>query len=579
MKKLLPLLILLITGFSSCSEESSDSIQGVPFQEKKDGKWSMISTDNGKIIFSNKFQSPPTMAVDGRFMVKNKKNLWEIYSAEKKPKKIGKEYVSATCFHNGHALVAEPNKPVSIIDKDGQTVRSLEKIEGNVVTGVAELSEGYAVYTTGDNNGVIDADGRPVIPAQYCNINNCSDGKFVAVDKKYAKNFQGEDNSDYSFTVLDTSGKKLCNIQRSKYDWIGGSFQSGLLEVSVKKGNKDCWGVINETGKEVIVPTEKIPEIADIKGDRLIYSHDALSGLMNLKQEILIHPKYERLIFDGDNLLACTHTGKEEDNRYIFIDENGQKLFHKEFLDAYTFDYFGGKHTVVMIADNKFALIDKEGKAVEKQPKMWNVNFYTGDSYIASDYMDLDALVAALGITPNGIDGLSFTSPIQKIIAQYAKNSDTGLKEHPKTDPYWYDMTKELDYSKEFNSISVTINIAFPSEISRQTYTMEETDDENEKYEERATGYAFNDIQPSALGFYIGITDRIQNKMPALYRKICAKFRQMGRIVKENADATIFAMNNGCTALILKDTDSVSAIWGKDIDLSRFSVSKYTASE
>ena len=577
MNKNLFLMLLLVIGFISCSEENSNGIQGVPFQERENGKWSMISTDNGEVIFSNEFKTPITMAVEGRFMTKNGKDLWEIYTAEKKPKKIGKEYVWATCFHDGRALVTEPNKPVSIIDKEGQTVKVLDKIDNQIVTGVEDFSEGYAVYkTAGDYCGVINADGKSVIPAKYCNIYNCSDGKFVAIDKKYEKNFRGEDDSDYFFTVLNTSGKKLCDIQRSKYEWIGGFFQSGLLEISVKRNGKECWGLINEKGEEVVRPTEKIQGIEDIQGDKFVYKHDEKYGLMNLKGETLLRPKYDLLILDGDNLMTSIDTGKEEEEySYSFINEKGEKLFNKEFPEAFTFRYFGGKYTLVMITDNKFALIDKEGKAVEKQPKMWDVNFNTGDSYIQSDSMDIDAFMVALGIIPNGVDGLTFNTPVQKIVAHYAKNSDKGDAEHPGTDPYWYDVMKELNYTKVFNSIPVTISISFPSEISQRIYTAEEIDEENETYEGSSTSYVFNDIKPSSFSFDINLSSVKQNKLIYLYQKICAKFKQMGRIVKENSNATIFTMNNGCTAIIVKDEEGISATWGKNIDLSRFNTVKY----
>lgn len=31
--------------------------------------------------------------------------------------------------------------------------------------------------------GIIDEDGNPIIPADYCLITDCSDGKFIGVNK------------------------------------------------------------------------------------------------------------------------------------------------------------------------------------------------------------------------------------------------------------------------------------------------------------------------------------------------------------------------------------------------------------
>ena len=112
--------------------------------------------EDGQVLFSEEFKAEPTMVIEDRFMVKNTEGLWEIYTAEKKPKKVGKEYVSATNFFEGRALVAERNKPVSIIDKEGKTLKVLDKIDGKIVTRVGSFQEGYAAYQTDKYFGVID---------------------------------------------------------------------------------------------------------------------------------------------------------------------------------------------------------------------------------------------------------------------------------------------------------------------------------------------------------------------------------------------------------------------------------------
>ena len=45
---------------------------------------------------------------------------------------------------------------------------------------------------------------------------------------------------------------------------------------------------------------------------------------------------------------------------------------------------------------------------------------------------------------------------------------------------------------------------------------------------------------------------KMKGKMKDIFSKVCAKFKQMGTVVRENNGAAIIAMNNGCTALILK---------------------------
>jgi|GEM_PF-2523969 len=198
------------------------------------------------------------------------------------------------------------------------------------------------------------------------------------------------------------------------------------------------------------------------------------------------------------------------------------------------------------------------------------------DYWVESDFVDLNELVGALGITPNGIDKLSFNSTVQQVVAQYAKEDNAGTSEHPGTDPYWYDSKSDLSYNKDFISIPVKIEVGFPDNISRQTYRTEREYYEYFYYDQKVpTGYAFNNIKPSYFAFAIGNAGKMKGKMKDLFSKVCAKFKQMGTVVRENNGAAIIAMNNGCTALILKGKTSVSALWGKNEAIKNFDISKY----
>lgn len=75
MKTNIVLLALLLLGLVSCADKSERVIQGIPFQETKDGKWSMISMEDGQVLFSEEFKEAPTVAIEGRFMVKSGKSI------------------------------------------------------------------------------------------------------------------------------------------------------------------------------------------------------------------------------------------------------------------------------------------------------------------------------------------------------------------------------------------------------------------------------------------------------------------------------------------------------------------------
>jgi len=242
MKKELFLLTSICVLMASCGKDESRSVEYVPYQETDDGRWSMISP-SGEVLFSEEFKNAPTVAKEGRFMVRNDAGLWEIYTTEAKPKKIGSEYAYASCFEDGKALVSERNDYVKIIDLNGKELKKLDKIGNKIVDAVSSFSEGYAVYQTGDFYGAIDDDGKEVIKPDYLVLYPCSDGKFIGVNKKYENEFNKKNGKKkLTYDVLDTSGKKLFEINSEKYSNTGTRFIDGLLTVAVEKDGKRVLG-------------------------------------------------------------------------------------------------------------------------------------------------------------------------------------------------------------------------------------------------------------------------------------------------------------------------------------------------
>ena len=74
-------------------------------------------------------------------------------------------------------------------------MKKLDKIGNKVVDAVSSISEGYAVYQTGDLYGAIDDDGGEVVKPEYLVLYACSDGKFIGINKKYEKEFKKKDGN------------------------------------------------------------------------------------------------------------------------------------------------------------------------------------------------------------------------------------------------------------------------------------------------------------------------------------------------------------------------------------------------
>lgn len=580
-KLFLMALTAVLLLVSSCGSSGGNGYDAVPFQETEKGMWGMITLD-GKVLFKDEFKEMPTMSKEGMFMVKNDKGLWEIYTAEEKPKKVGSEYVSATPFTDGIALVAERNKPVTMIDKEGKEVKVLDKVDGKEVSAVCAFRNGYAVYKTGDNYGVINKDGEGVIPAKYCAINHYSDGKFVAIDAKYKKELESDSASTgtLKFTVLDTKGKVLFELNQSKYSDIGGSFYDGLMPVAVEKDGEKMWGIINEKQEYVVKPSSKFQKITEYYNDMFIYYNGEAYGVMNLKGETVIRAKYDYLQFDTDGKLITGTRDNSGKTIYKFVDTEDTQIGPDTYQEAAPFFWFDGKHTIVKVSDSQYSIIDSKGKQLEKLPDMVNISNREGDSVVESDYVNFTALFEEMKISENGMDGLTFSASPLKVV-QTLSDYLPGTKEHPVTDPYWYDYRSSFKYSHAVNNVVPTFAVEFSGKLSRQTYTTRRVVDYTfydgtEWYhnEQVPTGYAWNDVKVTAFGIQFDNDGKLKGKLRLLLNAAITRFSNMGRIVKQNNGAAVITLRNGKTAFIYMEPKDVVILWG-DAQASQLDITKF----
>ena len=576
-------LIVLIAVFAmltSCSKDESKGVEFVPYQETDDGQWSMISSA-GEILFSEEFKNAPTVAKEGRFMVKNESGLWEIYTAESKPQKIGKEYAYASCFDGGRALVSERNDYIKIIDKDGNELKKLDKIGNKIVDAVSAFSEGYAVYQTGDMYGAIDEDGNEVIKADYLVLYGCSDGKFIGVNNKYEKEYnKKEGKKKITYDVLDTSGKILFQINSDKYTDNGTRFIDGLLTVAVEKDGKECWGLLNDKNEIVIKPAEKIKGISDIKGDHFVYNNGEGYGVMNLKGENVVRAKYDFLYFDVKNrLVAITEKTKNSFNYECkFIDDSDNQIGEDKYVSVNPFAHFDGKHSFVKVSDRIWSIVDLDGKQVEKLPDIVNINLSFGDTEIINDHVDFVALFDEMKLGENSVDGMEFdkTTAEEAVKRRAEWLGEERDNEHPTSDPYWYDYTSNTNYLKQFSKVNTIIGLGFPQNISRRTYRNEVEHYYYFSYTRKVpTGYAFNNTKANAFILSFPNTGKMRGKMELLLKEIKAFFKKFGKVEKENNGAAVLTINDKNRVKIFMDDDDVTVIWGdikpvKDLDIEEY---------
>ena len=573
--------LIAVMVCASCSKPQEGKIEYIPFQETKDGNWGMISMD-GKVLFKDEFKTKPTVVRDGRFFVRTKEGIWEMYDAKEKPEKIGADYAHISGFSNGKALVAEKGKPVSIIDTQGKTIKLLDKIEGKEIDGVRSFVAGYAVFMTTDSLwGVIDDNGKCVVKPEYYSLNDYGDGKFIGVNAKYRKDVIQGKKDKVMISVLDTSGKEVFNFSANKYENTGFAYVDGKLAVSVKKDGKEICGIIDDAGNFVVKPTTKLKSIGTIHGDEFTYNNGEGWGLMNVKGETLVRAKYEYLYYDEDNILIAMK--KDGDTyEYKYIDKEDNQIGSDTYVTATPFSSFDGQHTLVKPNDKIYSIIDKNCKQLEGLPDIIDVGNYVGENYIKSDYIDIKKMVDGFGISQNGIAGLTFSSsPKEAVKAEVASGYALGDENHPSGTPYWYDVINKVTFSKTVNGVNGSIEVSFPNNLSRQTYrTRRIIDYTFEDWywyhdEKTPTGYVWNKITPKSFTLSIGNDGRMHGKLRNLLKALVAKFKTFGTIAKQNDGAAVFILKNKLRAVIWMEKDHVSVSWGnirsvKDIDISKY---------
>ena len=574
--------VLTAMLFASCSKTENDKVEYIPFQESADGQWGMISLD-GKILFTEEFKTKPTVVRDGRFFVRTKEGLWEMYDATNKPKKIGTDYAHASGFRNGVALVAEKNKPVSIIDTEGKTKKILDKIEGKVVDGVRSFEEGYAVFMTVDSLfGVINQGGDCVIKPEYTELNDCGDGKFIGINKKYEADLKKGKKDKVKLSVVNTSGKVLYEFMASKYNDVHQKFSDGLLPISVKKDGKETWGIINEKGEEVVKPTTKIKNIGNVKDEKFTYYNGEGWGLMNTKGETLIRAKYEFLYFDGDNMLVAIVKKDADTFESKYVNEKDEQIGEDTYVSATPFTMFDGEHAIVKPNDKIYSIISKEGKQIEGLPDIVEIGTFEGESYIQSDYVDFKALIADCKISDDGMFGMSFkTTPAEAIKAQVKEGIAMSDENHKAGDLYWYDLTDEVWFIKKPGNISSIFEMHYTGYLTKKTYRTKRIIDyvigDWYWYHDKKipTGYVYNKVSMRNFKMTFDNDGKLHGKLSDVLLALKGKFKSMGKIVKENNGAFVVTTKAGHTAFAYLEEKKVVLLFGNLGDANSLVIDKY----
>jgi hypothetical protein len=508
----------------------------LPFRETTTSNWGLIAPD-GEVLFTEEFKEQPTAAVNGRFLVKNEAGLWDIYTAEKKPKRIAGDFLQAGMFYEKVAPVVEKGKPIQLIDVDGKVVTTLSKIDGKVVSECYNFQNGLAVVKAGGYYGAIDTKGEMVIEPRYNSLEQSSCGKFLAIDKRY-NSLTGR---DFTYTILDSKGKELGEVKADKFSdfsLVTTSYRTmdkivdDLLVPMVNHDGQTVMGLATLDGEWQVEPSGKTYVIPMARaGNFTFYNTDGTGGLMDSRGEVLIRAKYEQVFFVSDDLLMVKTEG---DDGYTLVNTKGEELSKETYQSSLS--SFDGKHIFVQVGDNDWTVINTKGEEQKLKTSVSYVDFVSADYTIESDYVDVDDVVASLKITKDGFLGLTtaMTGP-DVVKAVNSRRDATGLNDDARSYGGSKEMSSWVNYNTHIaGSLGVnTTGLINATRSGRGWYG--------------TTRYEWTNNPVKGYGFFYttDLSEKLKGNMQQLATKLLAAVKQTGNVVKEGQNAVVVETGAG----------------------------------
>lgn len=541
---LLGVLIWKIIPFNDiknvfASYESESTIDGIPFKSSEKGRWGMLKPD-GTILFEDEFKDEPTVAREGRFMVHNGNGLWEIFTADEKPKKVGDEYVCLGSFYDGVAPAVKKNEHISLIDKDGNVIAVLEKSGSKPITKMENFHYGYALFEAGDAVGIVNTQGVILLEAKkYCKIYHVAPKRFLALDMRYKDEAEKQ---NLVFDIIDPVGNQEGKLRMAKYNDIV-VLDDGYIGIEQTSDGEKLYGIMNLDGEIIVRPTNKMKGLYGYNDGKFIFSDGEYWGIRNVKDEVLIRAKYDAILWATSDLIwaISVEDGKTE---MALVDLEGNKITSDTYQDALPF--YDGKHAFVQITDKTWSMIDIDGNELKDVPDIYHISNNSADNVVVSDYLDIDAIISDINMTPNGFGGFGINMSAVNLVKAYNERceADQRLDLNPSSVH-----TDKLSYSKEImNGIELNVSLYYSMYIT-ETGERHYDDTVGEWIQEPAT---WTKETPQYIRMSVS-GSKLQGKTNLVYKKLAVKAKTYGKVYKEN-DHAVIVMGRSNKGIIIVDT-------------------------
>ncbi|MCM1291946.1 MAG: WG repeat-containing protein [Prevotella sp.] len=392
----------VLVASCSGSEDIKQTPDYVPVQTSRDGKWGMLNPE-GKLLFADRFESEPSLALEGIFSVKEGET-YNLYKAAPNPEKINKKpFVSVGNYVDGLVPASMKGERIKILDKSCNEVATLMPSEGKewIKSDIA-FHDGLLLVTTSDGKfGYVDKKGQTVIEAQYDAALPFAFGHAMVAEVSNPS----DPAASLSVSIINTSGKKVLEVE-PRYTVVDLDLENRRLIVNDINGHL---GFLDFKGEYEPIPVT-VKNIGQILDGVFVYANaNGLCGVMDFKYKVIIDAKYQHAeIVDKSKFIVTT--GPE----WSLIDASGKDL--AKFGPATLVGYLKG---FGYMAYDKVTsrLLGEDGKP-KGNLTLFGVGLNASAcSSVRSDYQSSERIANALATIPSpaGVAHIPWGTSAEKI--------------------------------------------------------------------------------------------------------------------------------------------------------------------
>lgn len=347
-------------------------LEGVPYRDSADVKsWGLVSL-SGQVLVSPRYTLEPSNVVNGRFVVRNANGLYEYYTADAEPKKIGGEYTQAGLFYEDIAPCVEKGKPyIQFIRRDGSLAFRLDSVNGHKVQSVGSFQYGMARFKADGLWGYINVQGKVAIAPQYAEAKDFRNGLALVVDTADGNGRDFRLKQEYKIKVVDATGK-LAKAVFSSRDSIGKYFSEGLICVmeQPRDSTGTRWHFVDKDGTVVIPSCKDYLKVSSMYGTHFAFYNGTGWGIADNQMTSIVEPTLDDVVFIGTSSAAIKKYGV-----YKIVDYRGEAL-----SKSYTkMKYLHNRQNFIVFREGTYCLLDIEGEEKSKPMVMIDDNDFMHD--------------------------------------------------------------------------------------------------------------------------------------------------------------------------------------------------------